>query len=229
MKAIRIKAKQNLVNYKRPRSYVSGETYPLPPYSTVIGMIHTACGFTSYHPMRVSIQGNPKSVVSDLQIKYAGGTASFEKGRHQLYVNFEGQKIGYTKGVSNVELISEIDLVLHVVPDNEEEISSIAESLLHPKKFLALGRWEDILNITEVSIVECSMSYGMQTKCNMYVPNCENANEQGTIYKLRKVYSIDSKTNLRSFGEVYKMRYVGRGTELEETLLDDEGYTVCLV
>ena len=32
-------------------------TYPLPPYSTVIGAIHKACSYTEYHPMQISIQG----------------------------------------------------------------------------------------------------------------------------------------------------------------------------
>jgi CRISPR-associated protein Cas5t len=32
-------------------------TYPWPPYSTVIGALHKACGYTEYHPMQVSVQG----------------------------------------------------------------------------------------------------------------------------------------------------------------------------
>ena len=52
-KAIRIKCKQELVNFKKPTSLLIKETYPLPPYSTVIGMIHTACGFKEYHDMKI--------------------------------------------------------------------------------------------------------------------------------------------------------------------------------
>lgn len=32
-------------------------TYPLPPFSTVIGALHNACGYTETHPMDISIQG----------------------------------------------------------------------------------------------------------------------------------------------------------------------------
>jgi len=56
-KAIRIKCSQQLANYRKPTSFLIKESYPLPPYSTVIGMIHVACGFTEYHPMDISIQG----------------------------------------------------------------------------------------------------------------------------------------------------------------------------
>ncbi|MGO5173782.1 CRISPR-associated protein Cas5 [Ruminococcus sp. LCP21S3_E8] len=57
MKAIRLHLKQNSANYRREETVNCRMTYPLPPYSTVIGAIHKACGYTDYHPMKVSIQG----------------------------------------------------------------------------------------------------------------------------------------------------------------------------
>lgn len=57
MKAIRLHLKQNSANYRREETVNCRMTYPLPPYSTVIGAIHKACGYTDYHPMQVSIQG----------------------------------------------------------------------------------------------------------------------------------------------------------------------------
>ena len=66
MRAIRIQCFQNLVNYRKPTSFLIKETYPLPPYSTVIGMVHAACGFEQYHPMQVSIQGTNRGTISDL-------------------------------------------------------------------------------------------------------------------------------------------------------------------
>ena len=33
-------------------------TYPLPPYSTVIGLVHNLCGWESYHSMYISVSGN---------------------------------------------------------------------------------------------------------------------------------------------------------------------------
>ena len=58
-KAIRVECFQNLVNYRKPSSFIIKESYPLPPYSTVLGMIHTACGYKKgdFHPMKISIQG----------------------------------------------------------------------------------------------------------------------------------------------------------------------------
>lgn len=44
-KAVRIIAYQNMASYRVPSSLAIKESYPLPPYSSVIGMVHAACGF----------------------------------------------------------------------------------------------------------------------------------------------------------------------------------------
>ncbi|MFR9019471.1 MAG: CRISPR-associated protein Cas5, partial [Fusobacterium sp.] len=111
MKAIRLKIFQNLVNYKLPTSFQLKETYPLPPYSTVIGMVHNACEFTEYVPMKVSVQGKYHSKVNDLMTRYEFKPGmNFDKSRHQL--NVDGFGIG--RGVSTVELLSEVELLIHI-------------------------------------------------------------------------------------------------------------------
>ena len=55
--AVKLKLTQTTASYRRPGSFVVRESYPLPPYSTVIGFVHAACGFTEYVPMRVSVRG----------------------------------------------------------------------------------------------------------------------------------------------------------------------------
>ena len=66
MKAIRLRIRQSSANYRREETVKYRMTYPLPPYSTVIGAIHKACGYTSYHPMQLSIQGKYGSVINRL-------------------------------------------------------------------------------------------------------------------------------------------------------------------
>ncbi|WP_415929379.1 CRISPR-associated protein Cas5 [Zhenpiania hominis] len=57
MKAIRLKLRQTSANYRREETVRNKMTYPLPPFSTVIGALHKACGYQEYHPMDISIQG----------------------------------------------------------------------------------------------------------------------------------------------------------------------------
>ncbi len=60
--AIRLVLCQSSANYRRPETFENKMTYPLPPFSTVIGAIHKACGYTETHEMDVSIQGRYGSV-----------------------------------------------------------------------------------------------------------------------------------------------------------------------
>ncbi|MCQ4636091.1 CRISPR-associated protein Cas5 [Anaerovorax odorimutans] len=58
MEAVRLKLRQASANYRREETVDNKMTYPLPPFSTVIGALHKACGYREYHPMDISIQGN---------------------------------------------------------------------------------------------------------------------------------------------------------------------------
>ena len=155
-KAIRIQCFQNLANYRKPSSFIIKETFPLPPYSTVLGMIHAACGYTTFHPMKLSIQGINKGTISELYTRYSfSAGVKYEEGRHQICIE-DGEKYGIFKGIANVELVCENQMVIHVVPE-EADFETVAQSLKYPKKYLSLGRYEDILDIEKVDIVNIRM------------------------------------------------------------------------
>lgn len=61
MRALRIHLKQSQACYKKPETVDNKMTYPLPPFSTVIGAIHEACAFEEYKKMDISIQGKYNS------------------------------------------------------------------------------------------------------------------------------------------------------------------------
>ena len=57
MEVLRIILTQSSANYKKEETVLNKMTYPLPPFSTIIGALHSACGYTTYHSMDISIQG----------------------------------------------------------------------------------------------------------------------------------------------------------------------------
>ncbi|MBU3181654.1 CRISPR-associated protein Cas5 [Clostridium psychrophilum] len=57
MEVLRIILTQSSANYKKEETVLNKMTYPLPPFSTVIGALHSACDYKEYHPMDISIQG----------------------------------------------------------------------------------------------------------------------------------------------------------------------------
>lgn len=213
MKAIRLKIFQNLVNYKVPGSFQLKETYPLPSYSTVIGMVHNACEFTEYVPMKISIQGKYHSKVNDLMTRYEfKPTARFEKSRHQINVN----GFGINRGVSTVELLSEVELLIHIIPENQDIAEEICEKLACPHEYLSLGRREDlvifteipkIVNIEEVKLTETK---DIQKGYSAYVPVKMLEKEikidgkfldievQGTKYRLPKDYTLENYGTAKS-------------------------------
>ena len=153
MKAIRIKILQNMVNYKLPASFQLKETYPLPPYSTVIGMIHNLCNYKEYVPMVVSIQGKYHSKVNDLATRYEFKNGMpFDEKRHQLKVD----DFGISIGVSTTELLTEVELLIHIIPEDKNKIEEIYHALRYPWEYPSLGRREDIAIFEEVKIVELS-------------------------------------------------------------------------
>lgn len=228
MKVIRITIKQNLANYRKPLNYQIKESYPLPPYSTIIGMIHKACGFTEYHPMKISIQGNTNRSISDIYTKYSFSKgAKFEEGRHTLRIPSKNKTYGVIKGIGNIELIQDINLTIHIYPINEDEISFIYEKLLKPDTYLALGRHEDLIDIHEVKIVECLEEDMVGTKNPIYVP-VELVNDGKTIYSLPKEFYIDEETGLRRFKKPIKVYLLNEGEIIKRTYIDEDKYPVAL-
>lgn len=62
MEVLRIILTQSSANYKKEETVYNKTTYPLPPFSTIIGALHSACGYETYHPMDISIQGKYESM-----------------------------------------------------------------------------------------------------------------------------------------------------------------------
>lgn len=153
MKAIKITAFQESANYKVPISHDFRESYPLPPYSTIIGMVHYLCDFKEYHPMKVSIQGSYGSTTSDLYTEYEFKNGmKFESKRHQLNVN----GFGISRGVAQVQLMTDVHLVLHIIPDDQSEVEDIYNCLKYPREYPNIGRREDLAVFENVEIVEIS-------------------------------------------------------------------------
>ena len=225
-RAIRVKCFQNLVNYKKPSSFIIKETFPLPPYSTVLGMIHAACGYTEFHPMKLCIQGTNSGTVSELYTRYSFSAGTkYEEGRHQICVE-DGERYGIFRGIANVELVCDNDMVIHVIPE-EDDFEKVYNSLKYPPRYLSLGRYEDLLDIERVDIVNIHQEDEVEIKRDMYIPvSCgiELGDRRGTIYNLTKEYEI-TKQGLRRWkkenGRV-KAYYCSGGVVIDEGAYVDD-------
>ncbi len=251
MKSIRLKLKQNLVNYKLPTSFQLKETYPLPPYSTVIGMVHNTCNYTEYKPMKISVQGKYHSKVNDLATRYEFKNGmTFDASRHQIKVG----EYGISRGVSNVELLSDVELVIHIVPEDENLVEEIFNAFKTPHEYISLGRREDLVVVDEVKIVEISEerikdeNLRIDRDYRAYVPveiidkkkvfvegNIDTIQYKGTMYNLTKDYvsvnygSTKSPKFFRKWNKV-KVHYVSNivASRRRAITVDEDSYMVFL-
>lgn len=201
MKGIRIKIYQETANYKKPTSSQLKETYPLPPYSTVIGMIHNLCGFTEYKDMDISIQGKYHSKYNDLYTRYEFQPGmKYDSVRHQI----KAGDFGISRGIATAEILSDIELLIHILPRDECLFNVIKTSFEYPREYPSLGRREDIITIQEVKIVDISLKkiekdIDFDEKYSAYIPKSSIKEEDivldyeyggGTSFKLPKTYEI---------------------------------------
>lgn len=205
MKAIRVKLQQELVNYKKPTSFQLKETYPLPPYSTVIGMVHTLCGFNEYKDMKISIAGKFNSKVNDLYTRYEFSNGmTYESARHQL----KAGDYGIGRGVATVELLVDVELLLHIIPTDQSLIEKIEKAFKFPCEYPSLGRREDIAVIKDIKIVNVAEDKLKDTarideEYSAYIPieeyakikfknRIEGVSISGTRYRLNKNYELSN-------------------------------------
>lgn len=226
MKAVLLKVTQNLVNYKKPTSFQLKETYPLPPYSTIIGMVHAACGFDEYKDMEVSIQGSYHSKVNDLYTRYEFAGASYEDKRHNIKLKGEDKYYGAMRGVSTCELLVDVELVIHIKPKDENLIPIIYKNLKYPKEYLSIGRKEDIARIEQVEVVdinEIELEEEISLKYDAYIPvNYFNKSEftsNATIYTLNRKYEkikIKKDTEIRKWEKIKVIHGIATKDEIFE-------------
>lgn len=217
-KAIKIECYQNMANYKKPSSIQVQESFKLPPYSTVIGMVHKVCNFTEYKPMQISIQGNSRSSLTDMYTRYFFGI-KYESARHQLWAKNDNSFDGITRGLGYAELIVDVNLIIHIVPEDENLFDIIFNGLKNPSIYPSLGRHEDILRIDKIDIVELEDTNNIELNNDAYIPiEMLNAlknrgDSAGTVYNLNKVFGISEKTNIRYWKEKVKVKYIRGGEE----------------
>lgn len=218
MKAIRIELYQQLPNYRKPSSFLVKESYPIAPYSTVMGMIHAVCDYKETHDMKICVQGNHASETSDLAALYNFGI-KYDPTRHFAKVrNSKGEYDGINRGVRSVHLLTDVYTTIYIVPD-ENDYDTVLEGLRNPKNYPSLGRYEDITRIDKIEEVELEVLSDVEEEDledspnllpqDMYIPTEQISNMgSGSVYKLRKKYSLADKGKTRQWDNLTEVRHV---------------------
>ncbi len=210
MKILKLKLFQETACYKKPFAFKVAETYPLPPYSTVIGMFHKILGADSgeYYPMNISVQGEYESIFSNYQ------NLRMFKGKDEV-----------TAMPRNVHQLLNVHLLIHVKAEAEDEvIDKIYNNIINGVETFTLGRNEDLVRVEEIKYVnEITKTDGDINKHNAYVPMYyDDGFLEGINYRLNTTYKIVN--DLRKWNKV-DVKYIEKHTsnKLDEVEIDEDG------
>ncbi len=201
MKCLKLQIFQESACYKKPFAFKVAETYPLPPYSTVKGFIHSLLNANEFIDMAISIQGTYESIFENYTTFYSmkrnGKITTFPLRVFQLY---------------NVEL------VIHIAT-HEDIMNTALQALWSSEETLTLGRAEDVavlksaklVDVQEVPVenLEPEMLF---LKRNFYIPKSYKVVENGVL--LRIPYRYEVINEIRTWTELVDVYYVQRDTPI---------------
>lgn len=226
---LRLTLFQETACYKKPVAFKVGETYPLPPYATVKGMLHHLLEADEFIPMKICIQGRFESRVVDYQSHYffkKRNVAEFPLVMDGLPFHYEYETM--TTMPMYVHLLLNVKLVIHVAA--QEEILTRIEQAINAGKPISLGRWEDLVRIDEcerTTLRPYAHDEAPASPYPMYFPVSVEEEVDGVPYRLNWKYTVIQ--GVRQWQKI-KVKYIQAGqifwNESEKIMLDDQGHPV---
>lgn len=215
MKAVMIQGHMDTARFSIPGwNGKRGETYPLPPFSTIAGMVHFLCRWDSWHDMKISVSGNGVMNKPEICARWRGGAVAGSeteefKQRFPVRVKSGDSFVGWVNTLIYEAFASDLDLRLHIMPDNQEEVDVIYRKILNPRTFPSLGRHEDLIRIDDVQVVDILPAQEMALDMCAYAPSTIKV--PGTVYTIHKDYVI--KNGKRRFNDI-PVKYLDRGMKV---------------
>ncbi|WP_332646990.1 type I-B CRISPR-associated protein Cas5b [Lysinibacillus sp. 54212] len=231
---LRFKIFQETACYQKPFAFKVGETYPLVPFSTIKGLLHALLEADKYIPLDISIQGKFETMLIDYQKKYM-----YKKKEAQIPFIIDGLGVELepehvTSMPMYQHLLFHVEHVFHV--DAQPEIlQQLYDKLTNPDVTLSLGRWEDLVRIDEVTLVEVTKDKLTQhTSYDIYVPEYDaqelrefkGENNLVAYYRMPKKYTI---INGRRVWDYSSVALVQQNQKFISKILTDGEYPIFLI
>jgi CRISPR-associated protein Cas5t len=167
---LRLKIYQPQAHYRVPFTYQRRHTYPIPPYSTVIGFLCNVLGiddqekeeYQKLRTIKISIAGRFESKTTEYTwFRNLSKSAHVERFG-SVDNRFIGGHVEHIGGQSPIfiDVLNEVHLVIHLVHEDDSFLREIRSSLEKPVRrleVLHLGRAEDWIVIEELSDI-CELS-----------------------------------------------------------------------
>lgn len=175
MRAIRIKIYQPTAHYRIPFTYQRRHTYPIPPYSTVIGFLCNMLGVLDqsceiYQELRnckVGISGRFEEKLTEYIWFRNLNKKAHEKYFGDISIREKNGEIDHIGGQSpmSVDVLENMHLNIHIASEKQDFLEALLKNLKEPKNRLEvmhIGRAEDWLVYENIEYVE--LQKGQQDK-----------------------------------------------------------------
>ena len=241
---------QPFAQYRNPFTFYYAQTYPLPPKSTIIGMLQNACddwyghkfGIENWWALKVSVHGGFESVFWNYQQLIKGELGLTEGGvwinRHDknpggnVWLPLYGRRI--TSQRSPIYQQELFNGHLYIFIKGEEKlIKKIKEAIEKPGKILYLGRSEDVIFIRSIKEVKPDNTVLVQGDIKLTYPtylslkNFPIKNKKYPIYSIPvKVIFENNGRNVKHKSEITKS--TERKIEFEPIIYTGYNYSIIL-
>ncbi len=161
---LRLRIYQPQAHYRVPFTYQRRHTYPIPPYSTVIGFLCNVLGiddqekeeFKQLRRIKISIAGHFETKTTEyIWFRNLAKSAHLDRfgSVENRYIGGHIEHIGGQSPIS-MDVLHEMRLVIHLAHEDKEFLEDIRHSLENPVRRLEtlhLGRAEDWIVLEELS------------------------------------------------------------------------------
>ncbi len=246
MKALKIKIYQPQAHYRTPFTYQRRHTYPIPPYSTVIGLLcnvlgirnykndgepcenqNCSCNYHKLKEIKISICGTFESKTTEyiwfrnLSVESHNQRFGYAENR---YVGGHIEHIGGQQPVL-IDILNGVKLWIYLSHDDENFLKEIKNSIENPNNRiypLHLGRAEDWVVIEFCDFVELikEKPVGNYEKFFWIPKEISNAKVLGLVYKIPSFYKLENGIRNFEYIDVYLNEGIFDGTI--DAYLDDK-------
>ncbi|URZ03336.1 type I-B CRISPR-associated protein Cas5b [Clostridium felsineum] len=204
-KVLKLNIFQESACYKKPFSFKAAETYPLPPYSTIKGLIHRVLNADKYYPMAISVQGNFENKFNNFQTIYF----------------YKSDTI--TNMPMNVHQLFNINLIVHILAD-KELLQRIYDGFYNFGEAVSVGRREDLARIDNIEFITAKQididdenNSAIAIKNNIYIPKNQISDDiDGINYRINNWY--DKINDMRSWHKT-DVLYANNDQQIESGLV----------
>lgn len=154
-KIIRLSIFQEKASFRIPYSFEFIETYPLPPFSSVLGLIHNILNLNNtLENINLSISGEYESIIRE--------TVVYKKISKKESKNYP----------ITVSSLLNLKTIIYIKFPDIELNKIFINSIKNPPYFLYLGRYEDIINHIDIQEIEENIKNidFIKLEYNHYIP-----------------------------------------------------------